>query len=197
MNLDEIPTHDPGLQDGIQLNTGGLDLPSNEAHEAIDAGFNRLYEEHVLPIEWGWLMCESAEVARGRIAAVRGAATDEIALTVSTQNGYAAVLGGSRWEPADEVVITSEEHPMPKQALLGLEDRESVVLKAVEIDHDPAVMVARAEQALAERTKMICMSHVTQGQTRGVEIPGRWPTALLARPFGPHSHLRMMQPWRI
>ena len=161
VNLDEIRTHYPGLQDGIQLNTGGVGLPSKEVREAIDAGFRRLYDEHVPPIEWHSLMCESAEVARGKIAAFLGAATDEIALTVSTKDGYAAVLGGLRWEPGDEVVITSEEHPMPHQAVLGLEDRKGVVLKVVEIDHDPAVMLERTEQALTERTKMICMSHVT------------------------------------
>lgn len=161
MNLEEIRSHYPGLQDGIQLNTGGVGLPSKEVRAAIQFGFDRLYEEHVPPIEWHSLMCQSAEEARGKLAAFVGADKDEIALMVSTADGYAAVLGGLKWEPGDEVVITSEEHPMPKQGVLGLEQREGVVLKVVAIDHDPAVMVERTKQALSERTKMICMSHVT------------------------------------
>ena len=120
MNLAEIRTHYPGLQDGIQLNTGGVGLPSLEVREAIDAGFNRLYEEHVPPIEWHSLMCQSADVAREKMAAFLGAEKEELALTVSTADGYAAVIGGLDWESGDEIVITSEEHPMPHQAVLGL-----------------------------------------------------------------------------
>ncbi len=161
MNLEEIRTHYPGLRNGVQLNTGGVGLPSNEVREAIEGGFNRLYEEHVPPIEWHSQMCQSAEVARGKLAAFFGAEDDEIALTVSTADGYAAAIAGLSWEPGDEVVITSEEHPMPHQAVLGLEQRQGVVLKVVEIDHDPAVMLARTGEALTPRTRMICMSHVT------------------------------------
>ncbi|MCY3760176.1 MAG: aminotransferase class V-fold PLP-dependent enzyme, partial [Gemmatimonadetes bacterium] len=161
MNLEEIRTHYPGLQNGIQLNTGGVGLPSNEVREAIDAGFNSLYEEYVPPIEWHTLMCQSAEVARKKLAAFFGAKDDEIALTISTADGYAAAIAGLSWEPGDEVVITSEEHPMPHRAVLALEQREGVVLKVVEIDHDPAVVLGRTEEALSPRTRMICMSHVT------------------------------------
>jgi selenocysteine lyase/cysteine desulfurase len=169
MNLEEIRSHYPGLHNGIQLNTGGVGLPSIEVREAIDAGFNKLYEEHVPPIEWHSQMCESADVARGKMAAFLGAERDEMALTVSTADGYAAAIGGLTWQPGDEVVITSEEHPMPHQAVLGLQEREGVVLKVVEIDHDPAVMLERTERALTSRTKMICMSHVTTDS--GLVVP--------------------------
>ena len=52
MNLEEIRAHYPGLSRGIQLNTGGVGLPSREVHAAVQAGFDQLYEEHVPPIEW-------------------------------------------------------------------------------------------------------------------------------------------------
>ena len=42
MNLEEIRTHYPGLRNGVQLNTGGVGLPSNEVRGAIEAGFDRL-----------------------------------------------------------------------------------------------------------------------------------------------------------
>ena len=161
MNLEEIRQHYPGLQRGIYLNTGGVGLSSTEVRDAIDANYHKLYEDHTPPIEWHWAMCKSAEVAGQKLATFLGAGTDELTLTVSTADGYAAVLAGLRWEPGDEVVITSEEHPMPHQAVLSLQDREGVVLKVVEIDHDPNVMLERVEEALTSRTKMICFSHVT------------------------------------
>ena len=171
MNLEEIRTHYPGLRNGVQLNTGGVGLPSNEVREAIEAGFDRLYEEHVPPIEWHTLMCQSADAARKKLAAFFGAQEDEIALSISTADGYAAAIAGLSWEPGDEVVITSEEHPMPHRAVLALEQREGVVLKVVEIDHDPAVMLERTEAALTSRTRMICMSHVTTDT--GLVVPAQ------------------------
>ena len=161
MNLEEIRAHYPGLSRGIQLNTGGVGLPSREVHAAVQAGFDQLYEEHVPPIEWYTLTSQAADAARTRLAAFLGAAESEITLTVSTADGIAAVIGGLSWEPGDEVLITSEEHPVPHRAVLGLQERYRVVLKAVEVDHDPAVMTERTGQALTPRTRLICMSHVT------------------------------------
>ena len=161
MNLEEIRAHYPGLGRGIQLNTGGVGLPSREVRAAVQAGFDQLYEEHVPPIEWYTLTRQAADTARAKLAAFVGAAESEITLTVSTADGLAAVIAGLSWEPGDEVLITSEEHPVPHQAVLGLQERYGVVLKSVEIDPDPAVVVERTRQALTPRARLICMSHVT------------------------------------
>ncbi len=161
MNLEEIRAHYPGLSRGIQLNTGGVGLPSREVHAAVQAGFDQLYEEHVPPIEWYTLTSQAAEAARTRLAAFLGAEEGDLTLTVSTADGIAAVIGGLSWEPGDEVLITSEEHPVPHRAVLGLQERYGVVLKAVEVDHDPAVTLEHTERALTPRTRLICMSHVT------------------------------------
>ena len=161
MNLEEIRVHYPGLNRGIQLNTGGVGLPSREVHAAVQAGFDQLYEEHVPPIEWYTLTSQAADAARTRLAAFLGAEEGDLTLTVSTADGIAAVIGGLSWEPGDEVLITSEEHPVPHRAVLGLQERYGVVLKVVEIDHDPAVTLEHTERALTPRTRLICMSHVT------------------------------------
>ena len=169
MNLGEVRRHFPGLQKGIYLNTGGVGLPSTQVRAAIEANYSKLFDEHTPPIEWHTLMCQSAEATRQKLATFLGAGMDELTLSVSTADGYAAVLAGLRWQPGDEVLITSEEHPMPHQAVLSLEDRESVTLKVVKIDHDPNVMLERVEQALTRRTRMICFSHVTTDT--GLRLP--------------------------
>lgn len=179
MNIEEIRQHYPGLQNGIYLNTGGVGLSSREVRQAIDAGYRRLYEDHMPPIDWYVDMCQEAEAVRRQLAAFVGADADEVTLTISTADGYAAVLAGLRWRPGDEVVITSEEHPMPHQAVLGLADREGVVPKVVEIDCDPAVLFGRVEQALTSRTKMICFSHVTTDT--GLRLPAAEICALARR----------------
>ena len=169
MNLGEVRRHFPGLQKGIYLNTGGVGLPSTQVRAAIEANYSKLYDEYTPPIEWHTLMCQSAEATRRKLATFLGAGMDELTLSVSTADGYAAVLAGLRWQPGDEVLITSEEHPMPHQAVLSLEDREGIALKVVKVDHDPNVMLERVEEALTGRTRMICFSHVTTDT--GLRLP--------------------------
>ncbi len=161
MNVEEIRQHYPGLEPGIYFNTGGVGLTSHQVRAAVDAGYAKLYEEHMPPIDWYFDMVEEAKAVGVKLADFLGAQEDEIALMLSTADGYASVLGGLRWQAGDEVVITSEEHPMPYDAARGLAQREEVVLKVVELDHDPDVILERVEQALTERTRMICFSHVT------------------------------------
>ena len=50
MNIEEIRQHYPGLQKGIYLNTGDVGLSSTQVRDAIDANYNKLYEDHTPPI---------------------------------------------------------------------------------------------------------------------------------------------------
>ena len=176
MDVEQIRQHYPGLQASIYLNTGGFGQNSHQLQAAIDAGYRKLYQDHMPPIEWYLHTVKAAGVAQTKLAAFLGADTDEIALTMSTADGYARVLGGLRWQAGDEVAITSEENSMPHTAVLGLADREGAVVKVVELDPDPAVLLDRIEQALTPRTRMICFSHVTTDT--GFQVPAKEVCAL-------------------
>ena len=169
MNLEEIRRHYPGLRNGIQLNTGGIGLPSIEVREAVEANYRKLHEDHAAPIDWHWGICESAEEARLKLASFLGAGEDEITLTNSTADGLAAVLAGLRWEPGDEVLISSEEYPLSYGSVHALGERFGVVVKVMELDHDPRIVTERFERLLTPRTKMICTNHVTADS--GLRLP--------------------------
>lgn len=169
MNLPEIRSNYPGLKNGIQLNTGGLGLASTGVRDAVAANYRKLYDDFTPPIEWHRVISQSAEEARRKLAAFLGAGDSEITLMTSTADGYAAVLRGLPWEPGDEVLITSEENPMPYAAVTALAEREGAVVKIVEIDHDPSVILQRLEKTLSPRTRMICFSHVTTDS--GLRLP--------------------------
>ena len=111
-----------------------------------------------------------------RIAGFFGADAGEIALTMSTGEGYGMVLGGLSWQPGDEVIITNEEHPVPLQAAEGLADRVGAVVKVVEIDQDKDVFLHRLEDIITPRTRMFCFSHVTTDT--GNRLPAREICAL-------------------
>lgn len=161
MDVAEIREQIPGLRFGVYLNTGGVGQAPASVSQAITDGYQLMADGRLNPIDWYEAMSEAASEIPAKIADFCGADSTEIALTMSTGDGFGMVLGGLRWEPGDEVLITSEEHPVPLQAVQGLADREGAVIKEVELDHDKDVVLERVERAITPRTRLICFSHVT------------------------------------
>ena len=161
MDVAEIRDQIPGLRFGVYLNTGGVGQAPASVSQAITAGYRQMTDGGLSPIDWYEAMSKAASEIPAKIADFFGADSTEIALTMSTGDGFVMVLGGLRWEPGDEVLITSEEHPVPLQAVQGLADREGAVIKKVELDHDKDVILERVERAITSRTRLICFSHVT------------------------------------
>ena len=161
MDVAEIREQIPGLRFGVYLNTGGVGQAPASVDQAVTAGYQLMTDGRLNPIDWYEAMSKAASEIPAKIADFFGADSTEIALTMSTGDGFGMVLGGLRWEPGDEVLITSEEHPVPLQAVQGLADREGAVIKEVELDHDKDVILERVEQAMTPRTRLICFSHGT------------------------------------
>lgn len=161
MDVAEIRDQIPGLRFGVYLNTGGVGQAPASVSQAITAGYRQMTDGGLSPIDWYEAMSKAASEIPAKIADFFGADSTEIALTMSTGDGFVMVLGGLRWEPGDEVLITSEEHPVPLQAVQGLADREGAVIKKVELDHDKDVILERVGRAITPRTRLICFSHVT------------------------------------
>ena len=161
MNVAEIREQIPGLRFGVYLNTGGVGQAPASVNQAVTAGYRPMTDGRLSPIDWYEAMDKAASEIPAKIADFFGADSTEIALTMSTGDGFGMVLGGLRWEPGDEVLITSEEHPVPLQSVQGLADREGAVIKEVELDHDKDVILERMERAITPRTRLICFSHVT------------------------------------
>lgn len=161
MDVAEIRDQIPGLRFGVYLNTGGVGQAPASVSQAITAGYRQMTDGGLSPIDWYEAMSKAASEIPAKIADFFEADSTEIALTMSTGDGFVMVLGGLRWEPGDEVLITSEEHPVPLQSVQGLADREGAVIKKVELDHDKDVILERVERAITPRTRLICFSHVT------------------------------------
>ena len=176
MDIAQIRDHIPGLQYGVYLNTGGNGQSPVSVNRAIAESYQQLLSGSVSTIDWYTEMGEAASEMPAKIASFFGADTGEIALTMSTGEGYGMVLGGLSWQPGDEVIITNEEHPVPLQAAQGLADREGAIIKVVKIDQDKDQVLKRLEQAISPRTRLICFSHVTTDT--GTRLPAHEICAL-------------------
>ena len=171
MDIARIRSRIPGLKHGVYLNTAGIGLAPASVNEAVAEVYQQLRNGSISTYDWYNAMTEAEDALPPKIAGFFGADAGEIALTMSTGEGYGMVLGGLRWQPGDEVLITNEEHPVPLQAAQGLADREGAIVKGVEIDPDKDLFLSRLEQAITPRTRLICFSHVTTDW--GTRLPAR------------------------
>ena len=176
MDVARIRDQIPGLQHGVYFNTGGFGQPPDSVNRTIAENYQQLLSGSVSTFDWYTEMERAASEMPATIAGFFGADTEEIALSMSTGEGYGMVLGGLRWQPGDEVVITNEEHPVPLQAAEGLADREGAVIKVVDIDQDTDLFLDRLKQAITPRTRLFCFSHVTTDT--GTRLPAREICAL-------------------
>lgn len=176
MDIAGIRDQMPGLKYGVYFNTGGIGQAPVSVNRAVAEGYQQLGQGSVRTNDWYAAMDEAASAMPAKIADFFGADAGEIALTMSTGEGYGMVLGGLRWQPGDEVVITNEEHPVPLQAAEGLADREGAVVKVVEVDQDKDLILDRLEQIITPRTRLFCFSHVTTDT--GTRLPAREICAL-------------------
>jgi selenocysteine lyase/cysteine desulfurase len=95
---------------------------------------------------------ELNDALRAAYAATLGCDTADLALTTSTSEGIAQVIGGLELSPGDEIVTSDEEHPGLLGALSAARE-----LKGVSIN---AVPFAEVANAVGPKTRLVACSHV-------------------------------------
>jgi selenocysteine lyase/cysteine desulfurase len=78
--------------------------------------------------------------------------TKDLALTTSTSEGLAQVIGGLDLSPGDEIVTSDEEHPGLLGALVAARELKGVTVRAVAL--------ANVADAVGPHTRLIACSHV-------------------------------------
>lgn len=114
------------------------------------------------------------EALRKSIGRVLGADKDDIALTHNVSEGISIIASGLRMKIGDEVILTDQEHGGGAMPWLARAKRHGIVVKFVELDPDPGVIVQRIHKAITSRTRAIAIPHVpcTTGQVLPVEEIG-------------------------
>lgn len=153
----------PSLAGVSFLNAGTCGPMPQAAHDAMLAEVDFVVEtprinkaafEHVFEVR-----------ERARTAAARslGAQPGDVALTNSTSQGVATVVGAIDWRPGDVVVTTTEEHPGITAPLATAAARYGVDVRAV-----PAADVIAAIDA---DTRMVALSHVLWTTGTVLDLP--------------------------
>jgi selenocysteine lyase/cysteine desulfurase len=95
---------------------------------------------------------ELNEQLRAVYATALGCDSGDLALTTSTSEGIAQVIGGLELGPGDEIVTSDEEHPGLLGALIAARELKGTSVKAVPF--------AEVADAVGPRTRLVACSHV-------------------------------------
>jgi isopenicillin-N epimerase len=107
---------------------------------------------------------EWRERLRGKVAALIGAAPQEVALTRNTTDGITAVLQGWPLNAGDEILTSSQEHS-PYYGTLALRaGRDRVTVRSFHLPTpaaSPQELAGAVEAALGPRTRLVLLCRVT------------------------------------
>jgi L-cysteine/cystine lyase len=102
----------------------------------------------------------TVQETREALGKLLGVSADTIALTHNTTEGMNISIWGIEWQPGDEIVTTSIEHPGGLYPTYVVRMRRGVILRFADVglgvDPLPAI-----ERAFTERTRLLVLSHVS------------------------------------
>ncbi len=99
--------------------------------------------------------------AREALASVVYADVDEVCVTHSGTDGVSIVLGAFTFQPGDEIVIGSEEHPAIAYPAFTLQTIAGVKVRRFQFCHDPRDTFDSFRSQFTEKTRMAAFSHVS------------------------------------
>ncbi len=145
----------------VNLNNGGVS-PSPVIVQ--DAMKRHLDLSNTAPAYVLWQLLEPRkETVRVRLARFFDCDPEEIALTRNTSEGLQICQSGFDLKRGDEVLTTNQDYPRMITTWRQRERRDGIVLKQFPLPvpcEDPDAVVARFEESLTERTRLILMCHV-------------------------------------
>lgn len=114
--------------------------------------------------------------AREALARVLHADPDEVTVTHSGTDGVSIVLGSFTFQPGDEIVIGSEEHPAIAYPAFALQTTVGIRVRRFIFHHDPAETLASFASQITPKTRLAAFSHVSC--ETGIRMPAAEMIAL-------------------
>lgn len=158
----------PFLSDRTYLNTGTEGLLAEPVLAGYLAAIARQEREGHAALEWRYAELEHTRQA---VADLLHAHPDTIAFTRNATDGHNVVLHGLDWQPADELLLSDQEHPALSHPAAYLQEKKGVVVRVFAIDADPEVTMHNIRESVGPRTRLIAFSHVSCES--GIRLPAK------------------------
>jgi isopenicillin-N epimerase len=146
----------------INLNNGGC---SPAPKHVLDQMIRDLHFSNELPVTHMWHVLEPRiESVRRDLASDFGCDTEEMAITRNASESLENMIFGIDLKRGDEVILTTQNYPRMITSWKQRERRDGIVIKWIKLDTPPksdADVVARFQEAITPRTKVIEVMHVS------------------------------------
>lgn len=171
MDVAQLRSQIPAVGQQVWMNTG---WSGPSPRSVIDALKDRIDMEAMEPPA-SMRVIETAREIRGQalqaVGRLMNVSEEELMLTRNTTEGLNIVMSGLDWQPGDEIVTCSLEHPsvLAPAWMIGL--RYGVNVRIVVLDpHDPAdVILEKFQAVVSPRTRLIFISHIQY--STGLRMP--------------------------
>jgi selenocysteine lyase/cysteine desulfurase len=178
MNVADIRRLTPATENYAYFQTSGF---SPKPEPVIDevVRLTRFYSQGpALPGVYSKLQ-EVLEATRAKVAQSLNATADEIVLGENATIGINIVANGIAWQPGDNLILTTHEHPGNRIPWYNLIKRYGVQLRFLNVYEDDERMLDELEKLIDSRTRLLSLSHVSR--RTGVRFPAQAITALAQR----------------
>ncbi len=121
-------------------------------------------------------MQEVLEATRAKVAQSLNATADEIVLSENATIGINIIANGIDWQPGDNLILSTHEHPGNRIPWYNLIKRDGVQLRFLNVYADDERMLDELERLIDSRTRLLSLSHVSR--RTGLRFPAQAITAL-------------------
>ena len=177
--LSDLRADVPVLRRKTYLNTGTL----GAAPQTVTTRFFKSYEQWQVEGA-GWPEAyerrrDGMSQVRRALALMLGVPQSGVALAANVTQTVNWIAQGLSWQPGDEVIVGTEEHPANRYPWRALEAMGRIRVVAWPMAEDDAGLIADLARLIGPRTRLVAVSHVLQ--TSGRVLPAQEIVALCRR----------------
>lgn len=175
MKLSDIRRLTPATEDYAYFQTSGFSPKPEPVIDEVIRLTRLVSQGPALPAVFQ-TMNAVLEATRAKVAQSLNADPDEIVLGENATIGINIVANGIDWQPGDNLILSTHEHPGNRIPWYNLITRYGVELRFLEVHNETDRMLEQLPQLIDGRTRLISLSHVSR--RTGLRFPAKEMTAV-------------------
>lgn len=170
MNISDIRRLTPATENYAYFQTSGFSPKPEPVIDEVVRLIRYVSQGPAVP-EIAEKMNTIFEAARTKVAQSLNAQADEIVLGENATIGINIIANGINWQPGDNVILSTHEHPGNRIPWYNFIKRYGVELRFLPISNDEDQMIEELPQLIDRRTKLLSISHVSR--RTGLRLPAK------------------------
>ena len=170
MNISDIRRLTPATENYAYFQTSGFSPKPEPVIDEVVRLIRYVSQGPAVP-EIAEKMNAIFEATRGKVAQSLNAHADEIVLGENATIGINIIANGINWQPGDNVILSTHEHPGNRIPWYNFIKRYGVELRFLPISNDEDQMIEDLPRLIDGRTKLLSISHVSR--RTGLRLPAK------------------------